>query len=302
MKNLKNFFKKPKNAIISIVGIGATLLVIGAGTVLAASSIAEGTSIGKTNAQNFAFVDAGVDPSEAKVLEVKFDFECGQFVYEVEFVSNGTKYEYWIKASDGSILKKEMDVSDYIQTSQNTETTVIATNQNKETTGAGTNQNKETTGTTTNTQQQKNTITLNEAKNIALKNAGVQSNSATFTKTKLDMDDGIQVYDIEFYTSTHKYDYEINAKTGAIYTKELEMIGIINNSNNNTNSYIGIDRAKSIALNHSGVSSAEATFKKAQLDREDGMMVYEIEFYKGSIEYEYEINAITGEIRDFDID
>ena len=41
-----------------------------------------------------------------QVFALNLILEQGQFIYEVEFLANGTEYEYWIKASDGSIVKK----------------------------------------------------------------------------------------------------------------------------------------------------------------------------------------------------
>lgn len=58
--------------------------------------------------------------------------------------------------------------------------------------------------------------------------------------------------------------------------------------------YIGVERAKEIALSHAGVTNA--TFESAELDSDDGIMVYELDFIANQIEYEYEIHAITGEI------
>ncbi len=55
-----------------------------------------------------------------------------------------------------------------------------------------------------------------KAKSIALNKAGVSSSAATFTKTKLDYDDGVRVYDIEFVAGNYEYELEINAKTGTI--------------------------------------------------------------------------------------
>ena len=64
---------------------------------------------------------------------------------------------------------------------------------------------------------------------------------------------------------------------------------------------IGIkSKAKSIALNHAGVSAANADFIRVELDYDDGIKVYEIEFDAGDFEYEYEINAKSGKIRDYD--
>lgn len=66
-------------------------------------------------------------------------------------------------------------------------------------------------------------------------------------------------------------------------------------SSQDTN-YISADKAQSIALQHAGVSASDATFRKAHLDRDDGIYVYELEFVSGDLEYDYEIHATTGAI------
>ena len=65
---------------------------------------------------------------------------------------------------------------------------------------------------------------------------------------------------------------------------------------------VTLSKAKSIALNYAGISSSAATFTKAYKDYDDGVTVYEIEFYAGDYEYEFEINAKTGTVRDYDRD
>ena len=72
-------------------------------------------------------------------------------------------------------------------------------------------------------------------------------------------------------------------------------------SSQDTN-YISADKAQSIALQHAGVSASDATFRKAHLDRDDGIYVYELEFVSGDLEYDYEIHATTGAILDWDRD
>ena len=57
-----------------------------------------------------------------------------------------------------------------------------------------------------------------------------------------------------------------------------------------------MDRAKSIALGHAGVSASSVSFSKAKLDDDDGRGVYESEFYVGNTEYDYEIDAHSGSI------
>ena len=57
---------------------------------------------------------------------------------------------------------------------------------------------------------------------------------------------------------------------------------------------ISADRAKQIALSHAGVSGA--SFTKVELDTDDGVRVYEIEFKVGNVEYDYDIDATRGAI------
>lgn len=57
--------------------------------------------------------------------------------------------------------------------------------------------------------------------------------------------------------------------------------------------------AKSIALAHAGVTEDSAVFESIELDEENGVKVYELEFAVDGTEYEYEINALTGQILKF---
>ena len=66
--------------------------------------------------------------------------------------------------------------------------------------------------------------------------------------------------------------------------------------------YIGEAKAKDIALKHAGLSSSKVTFLPISLDWDDGRQVYEVEFYSGNKEYDYEIDAATGTILSYDYD
>lgn len=61
-----------------------------------------------------------------------------------------------------------------------------------------------------------------------------------------------------------------------------------------------MERAKEIALSHAGLSAGEVYLSKAKFEDDDGVKVYEIEFYKDRMEYEYTIHAATGRILEFD--
>ncbi|MCC8150113.1 MAG: PepSY domain-containing protein, partial [Lachnospiraceae bacterium] len=73
-------------------------------------------------------------------------------------------------------------------------------------------------------------------------------------------------------------------------------------SGSSSSSGISVDKAKQIALNRAGLSASEVTFTKAMKEKDDGITVYEIEFYKGATEYECTINASTGAILEYDVD
>ena len=74
------------------------------------------------------------------------------------------------------------------------------------------------------------------------------------------------------------------------------------NSPSDTKRYISVDKAKTIALKQAGLTPAMVTFGKAVLKKDDGRVIYEIEFFTSSNEYEYEIDAYSGAILSQDVD
>lgn len=60
------------------------------------------------------------------------------------------------------------------------------------------------------------------------------------------------------------------------------------------------DEARKAALDHAGKKASEVTFLRVELDRQDNK--YEVEFYIGNVEYDYEIDAYTGAVLSWDYD
>ena len=60
--------------------------------------------------------------------------------------------------------------------------------------------------------------------------------------------------------------------------------------------YIGVEKAKSIALQDAGLKSADVTFTEAKLDNSNKNKDYDIEFISGDKKYDYDIDAISGKI------
>lgn len=155
----------------------------------------------------------------------------------------------------------------------------------------------------TNTQQS-GIISEEQAKAAALADAGLSESQVTFIRVNLDRDDRTTVYDVEFYTSDTEYDYEINASDGTVREKSTEAFNIQSNGGNTggNDSYIGVDRAKQIALDHAGFTESQVQFSKAKLENDDGMVEYDVSFYYNGMEYEYTINAVSGDIMEYDHD
>lgn len=160
--------------------------------------------------------------------------------------------------------------------------------------------NKSSTGTTSQGTAQSGYITADRAKEIALADAGLSASSVVFIRAQQDWEDGRAVYEVEFYSGNTEYDYEIDAITGAIRSADRDVEGftVPTTSTSSSTAAISVDRAKQIAL----AEVPGGTVFKCQLDRDDGRLVYEVEVYSGSTEYDFEIDAQTGAIISRDVD
>ena len=145
-------------------------------------------------------------------------------------------------------------------------------------------------------------LTLEDAIQIALEDAGIAESDAGFAKAVRKNDDGVPVYDLEFFAGDMEYDYKIRVADGAIHSKEMESYD--GTAGVSADGEIDEAAAKRIALEHAGLKEADVTFTKTELEQDDGQTVYDIEFQKNGTpyEYEYEIHAETGEIVKFDTD
>lgn len=141
-------------------------------------------------------------------------------------------------------------------------------------------------------------IGAEKAKQIALQHAGVSASNAVFVKAEREYDDGRLTYDVDFYAGNKEYDYEILASNGTIlsYDADIEGYRIPSSTSTSSSSYIGVERAKEIALQHAGLSASGVNFVKAEFDYDDGRAEYEIEFHHNFREYEYTIDAASGTI------
>ena len=151
-------------------------------------------------------------------------------------------------------------------------------------------------------------ITEERAREIALDHAGLSASLVSFVRVKLEWEDGIQVYEVEFWSDRTEYDYEINAQTGEIHSFDRDIENFVIPDNSGSSGKVGqdasitVERAKQIALEHAGLSAVDVGYIKVDMDYEHGVLVYEIELKQSGWEYEYEIDANTGKILKFDKD
>lgn len=215
----------------------------------------------ENTAKQTAFRHAGVTETNVTACKTKLEWEHGRAVYEIDFHAGANEYEYEIDALTGDVLKTESETNPNLPSQQNPAASV----------------------------------TEDAAKQTALSHAGLSAGNVTFTKCKLDSDDGMLIYEIEFIASGTEYEYEINAQTGAIIKSESDTVQQTPNQPN-PSAAISLDDAKQIALDDAGLQAKAVTFTKSKQDRDDGQPIYEIEFIASGTEYEYEINAQTGAI------
>jgi uncharacterized membrane protein YkoI len=148
---------------------------------------------------------------------------------------------------------------------------------------------------------------------IALSKAGVKAADVTQLEAVMEYEAGMMVYDVDFYYNGKEYEYEIDALAGQIVSSENEtdddMLGqhpdgggSDQGKNSSQKQRISKESALKIALRHAGFSKSQVTYTHTSLETDDGRLEYSVEFVKDNIEYEYDIDAITGKIIEWDSD
>ena len=228
-------------------------------------------------AQEAALKAADILP-DADISATTLSEVAGVACYKVEFTSGEYVYAYTINAETGAVMEMSSQEQNAQASGTQTETAdpaAPAPAQNA--TGIG-------------------TVDEAAAQKIALEHAGVKAADATITKSKLDYEDGRQVYDIEWYAGGAKYDYEIATDTGEIISSAYEEKTMGADSKNVT---VSEADAKKTALDR--VSGAtDKDLYEWKLDYDDGRPEYEGKIIYGGTEYEFTIDAATGSVMEWD--
>lgn len=147
--------------------------------------------ISADKAKKIALGDAKLAEKDVTFVKVELELEDNRLVYDVEFYSGNVEYDYDIDAVSGAIVSADRDIENYVIPAQPS------------------------------TETQASEISVKKAKQIALSHAGV--GSARFTKAKIDYENGVKVYEIEFKVGNMEYEYDINVLNGAIVSSSAEI-------------------------------------------------------------------------------
>ena len=131
--------------------------------------------------------------------------------------------------------------------------------------------------------------------------AGTTALDSVTAEVDSELDESPAHYEVELHTAWGEFEYLVDAYTGNVLSGQKDLpatapVGDETAKPTAPTGDIGHAKAKSIALNHAGVSESKAYDMEIELDDEDGTLVYEVEFKSGNMEYSYEINAATGAI------
>lgn len=147
------------------------------------------TAVGRLSAdeaKTLAFQAAHVTENAVSNLTVQEDLDNGRAVYEIDFTHDGKDYSYTVSATDGTLLERETERADA--------TTVTA-------------------------------VTAEQAKSIALTDAGLAEASVTNLTITQDTEQMKTVYEVDFVHDGKTYSYAIDATTGLVLSKEHELAG-----------------------------------------------------------------------------
>ena len=325
--------------IATVVIFGFTIAL---GCLYAKDRIERNDILTEADAVKFAYVDAGISPKTVPSYEAKLLKEDGIYVYKVVISSDDTKYKYTIAANNGEVISSESariaqnkknstSLSDTTGVEENASNNgsnkadpleknvknVISNSKSKDKPNANKTTDNQTTGSKLEndvTENDKPTKGKSDIKNVA-DNINANNNMADKKPDNKNSDDKNSNDNIDGKkASGKKASGKKKSKKNAVDNNRHHIS--TDNKTNNTSTgktstvsevaasrhYISMDMAKSITLKDAGFRPSFVTFEKALLKKDDGKVMYEIEFFTSAYEYEYEVDAYTGAILSKDVD
>jgi len=227
-------------------------------------------------ALRIAAEDAGADIAQLQYEETELDYERGRMCYEVEFVWNNTEYEYDLDAVTGEVLKGKQEAFDDMDDDTRGEYKNLA---------------------------DVTCVDVAEVKATVLTAAGVSETDVTEFDVEWETRNSLLVYEVEFETAGTEYKYIVHAETGEVLDSKTEADNDEDDDDEDdrpldTTGWVPEDGVKATVLAHAGLTSEDVLDYECEADEKKGVAVYDIEFEANGMEYEYTVDAKTGEIVD----
>ena len=262
-------------------------------------------------AKEIALKDAGLNESTQKIVFTREELNrnSGKPCYILEFYTAKKQYSYKVDAKDGSIIEAYhfillADAKKIALDDAGVNVKVVFTTEELVAGGIKTPYYRFVFADTKTQwtyridavlgivleKQQKEIVTtdfisLDEAKKIALKDAGLDeaTQKIVFTREELSRNSGKPCYILEFYTAKKQYSYKVDAKNGSI----MEAYH-----------FILLADAKKIALDDAGVSEKVTFTEETLVAGGIKSPYYYFAFESASARWTYKIDAVLGVIMD----
>ena len=328
--------------ILTIATVVIFGLTIALGSLYAKDRIERNDLLNESDAVKFAYVDAGISPKTAPSYEANLLKEDGIYVYKVVISSEDTRYKYTIAANNGEVISSESariaqkkknntsssdttgveenasnNSSNKADPSEKNGKNAISNAKSKDKPNANKTTDNQTTGSKAEndvTENDKPTKGKSDVKNVAdnINSNNNMDDKKPNGKNSDDKNSNDNIYGKK--ASGKKATGKKKSKKNTVGNNRHHTS--TDNESNNTSTgktstvsevaasrhYISMDMAKSITLKDAGLRPSFVTFEKALLKKDDGKIIYEIEFFTSTYEYEYEVDAYSGAILSKDVD
>ena len=253
-----------KRTVVSVLTAGLICSAMFIGGCSSSSERSVADYIGIDAAQEAALSAAGISEADAEFSVSGLDSRDGTFFYEVSFTSGDKSYSYDIDALTGVVIEEAISPIE-------------------DGSGLG------------NTSDDASSETSPE---VSAQRADADKKSAAGTMAEAASGEAVSPEASGNGASAQVPSAKDGSNSGAQASSGRPQGG-------GSNGLISREEAESIALSDAGLEASEAARLRSELDRDDGWMIYEVEFYgPDGLEYDYAINAETGEIvaSGFDMD
>ena len=202
-------------------------------------------------------------------IDVSLDFDDGIMVYEVDFRTEDTEYDIEINAVSGEVVSCETEE-------------IFSVNSNPA--------------------LEKDYVSPESVADTVLTFCPDKSKWSEY-ECEFDHEDGKLVYEVELKYEGIEHEFIINTVDGTVLRHKTDRhVNSGTDTDVSANGFVSESAALSAVLTRAELTEKDITDLKIELDHDDNVWKYEIEFRFGKYEYEAEVNADTGDIISYEKD